>query len=83
MFQGRNQREGKPIGKSHVNIIVPEEAGVSTCLAGAKFQADQPQDLDAIDQLCPLQEDHVKCYMRNISVYHLEETSNKDNNYNK
>jgi hypothetical protein len=48
---------------------------VSTCLVDAKFQEDLPQDLDAIDQLCPLQEDHVKYYINNISVYHLEETS--------
>jgi hypothetical protein len=48
---------------------------VSTCLVDAKFQEDLPQDPDAIDQLCPLQEDHVEYYMTNISVYHLEETS--------
>jgi hypothetical protein len=48
---------------------------VSTCLVDAKFQEGLPQDLDAIDQLCPLQEDHVKYYINNISVCHLEETS--------
>jgi hypothetical protein len=46
----------------------------------AKFQEDLPQDLDAIDQLCPLQEDHVKYYINNISVYHLEETSHLKRN---
>lgn len=60
----------KKTGKSHDSLIVPEEAGVSICLVGAKFQEDLLPDLDATDQLFPLQEAHVTYYMNNMIVYH-------------
>jgi len=54
---------------------------VSACLVGAKFQEDLLPDLDANDQLCPLQEANVTYYMNHMIVYHsLEIFKLKDNN---
>ena len=62
-------------------LNIPEEAGVSACLVGAKFQEDLLPDLDANDQLCPLQEANVTYYMNHMIVYHsLEIFKLKDNN---
>jgi hypothetical protein len=48
---------------------------------GAKFQEDLLPNLDANDQLCPLQEANVTYYMNHMIVYHSVELFKlKDNN---